>query len=372
MKILFVSIPENPAHLIPLIVLNGMAKKKGHSTEFLLSRKDKLAHKDTLEQLGVQASVVDYSNSISTEIAAYWQFEPDVVIDDFSLTTCYSVKLKPTPRISVLRTGTFPGYKPKKKHNSHSSGFEPVMDVLTYGLQPLNNVKDLFKADAYIVPGVCSIEIPPDLAANQSKYYFSGPLIMDDYAVEDSLKNFTEKNRERTIVYLTYGLAHKPPAQIVSCLTYLLEKNTAVITNVRNDSLRNAFLDTLYYSPFLPMHYVCQAADVIIHHCGCGAYHYPILHEKPWITLGTMRYDREDVALKLEELGLSTHLPAPEEEENFIERFQNIIEGILGENGRQRGERMNKIMRIKCEITKAQQAFDIDLVLSAAMENFKP
>lgn len=371
MKILFVSIPENPAHLIPLIVLNGMAKKKGYSTEFLLSRKDKLVHKDTLDLLGVQASEVDYNNSISTEMAAYWQFEPDVVIDDFSLTTCYTARLKPTPRISLLRTGTFPGYKPKKKHNVHSSGFEPVKDVLTYGSQPLNSVKDLFKADAYIVPGVSSIEIPPDLAANQSRYYYSGPLIMNDYAVEDALKDFAGKNKNRTIVYLTYGLAQKPPAQIVTCLTYMLEQNMAVITNVQNDALRNAFPDTLYYSPFLPMHYVCQAADVVIHHCGCGAYHYPILHEKPWITLGTMRYDREDVALKLEELDLSKHLPAPEEEENFVEHFKSSLEAILAESSQQRDKRMEKILRVKDEIIKTQQNFDIDRVLSAAMENFK-
>lgn len=218
-------------------------------------------------------------------------------------------------------------------------------------MQPLNNVKDLFKADAYIVPGVSSVEIPPELAANQSKYYYSGPLILDDYAVEGSLKDFTGKNKDRTIVYLTYGLAPPPPAQIIACLTYILEKNMAVITNVQNDALRDAFRDTLYYSPFLPMHYVCQAADVIIHHCGCGAYHYPILHEKPWITLGTMRYDREDVALKLEELGLSTHLPAPEEE-NFTEHFKSSLENILAESSGQRGERMEKIVRIKTRSSK--------------------
>jgi hypothetical protein len=111
---------------------------------------------------------------------------------------------------------------------------------------------------------------------------------------------------------------------------------------------------------------------VVIHHCGCAAYHYPILHEKPWITLGTMRYDREDVALRLEALGLSTHLPAPEEDADFGARFQAAFDAIQHADGAARRERGQKVAGIKNEIARTQRGFDFDQVLRAAVDNFRP
>jgi hypothetical protein len=55
-------------------------------------------------------------------------------------------------------------------------------------------------------------------------------------------------------------------------------------------------------------------------------YHYPLLNEKPTITLGTRSYDREDIALRLEELGVSKHVPSSFDNSDYLSIFKSYLE----------------------------------------------
>jgi hypothetical protein len=88
----------------------------------------------------------------------------------------------------------------------------------------------------------------------------------------------------------------------------------------------------IFYHPFFPLHFVSENVDLIIHHCGSGMYHYPLLHLKPAITLSTQCYDREDVALQLQDLHLSVHVPSPYDDSDYMKIFMGTIDKFENNN----------------------------------------
>jgi len=55
-------------------------------------------------------------------------------------------------------------------------------------------------------------------------------------------------------------------------------------------------------------------------------YHYPIMNRTPFLTIGTQCYDREDVAQKLQELGVSGHIPHPDDNPNYWNVFLEMMD----------------------------------------------
>src|SRR5690606_15579589 len=74
------------------------------------------------------------------------------------------------------------------------------------------------------------------------------------------------------------------------------------------------------------MHYVSSNADLIVHVAGSATYHYPILHGKPAITVGTRCRDREQIARTLNACGFSQHIPAPAEGDGFLAAFVDALD----------------------------------------------
>jgi UDP:flavonoid glycosyltransferase YjiC (YdhE family) len=114
------------------------------------------------------------------------------------------------------------------------------------------------------------------------------------------------------------------------------------------------------------MHLVSSHVDLMVHQCGSGTYHYPLLHNVPAITIGTQCYDREEVAVRLEELGASTHIPSPAECDDFVERFKRTVAEHLGESGARLQERRECLSRLKNEIEQTVAAFDFEGLLDRA------
>jgi hypothetical protein len=98
---------------------------------------------------------------------------------------------------------------------------------------------------------------------------------------------------------------------------------------------------------------------LIIHQCGSGIYHYPILHQKPTITIGTQCYDREAVALRLQQLQLSAHVPSSRDNIAYMDIFKSHIEAfeknILCDN--------SKLSEIQGEIYNTMLDFDMENVI---------
>jgi hypothetical protein len=252
------------------------------------------------------------------------------------------------------------------------------------GLAQPKRIEDLFDATLSVIPGVRSIEALPASIHEDPRYIFSGPLLIEDHHIEQmeralypaghdfmsraAIENFLNRNRGRRIVYVTFGNVAVPKPEARESIRRMLKSGVAVLSNARVENLSAAQTELFYHSAYFPMHLVCSAVDLVVHQCGSGTYHYPLLHEKPAVTVGSRCFDRDDVALRLRELGVSAHIADPKEEPMFVEKFMELIEAEFNRSGQDLVQRRKRIADLRAEIERAREAFRFEEVLRRAVE----
>ena len=384
MKVLFVPMMKGGlSHLLPLMALNKMLANTSIETAFLVPGEQH----SMLKERGVPFLNIDHQG-FRTEIPAYKKFAPDVVVDDASLTTAAATLFTGMPRVAIQRTGMFPGDVPRNPKHGHSMALSPAdlqkqWSALAHlGLPAPKVLSDLFRASYKIVPGIPSIEILPEALQNDPTYFFAGPLVMDDYLVGNisgkygfslstsknlsPLQEFFEKHRDRKRIYVTFGTVAKPTQEVRDCLQFLMDNDLAVVSNIKLDNLSEAHQALHYYAAYLPMHYVCSNVDVMVHHCGCGTYQYPVMHEVPSIVVGTQCFDRDDVGMRLEDLGTAVYLPGPQENQNFVSDFKRTIEQFFADSGRLIQEKKKNLAALNQEVARTVNNFNFESVLQKA------
>jgi hypothetical protein len=383
MRVLFV--PHHTAtipHGIPLLALNQKRLDPSVETTFLLPRPFHTIRR----AMGVNVLDIDHQG-LRTEMQAYGTYKPDVVVDDCSLSTGYAAALSGIPRVTILRTGTFPNYVPRNSRHRHSMEFDlqvRLPDVTFMGLAQPKRLEDLFDAALGVIPGVRSIEALPDSIREDPRYVFSGPLLVEDHHIEQmeralyppghdfmsraAIESFLNKNRGRRIIYVTFGNVAVPKPETRECIRRILKSGVAVLSNAKVESMSAAQTELFYHSAYFPMHFVCSTVDLVIHQCGSGTYHYPLIHEKPAITVGSRCFDRDDVALRLQELGVSEHIADPKDEPAFVEKFIKLVEAELNRSGQDLVQRRNRIADLRAEIENAREAFRFEEILRRAIE----
>lgn len=393
MKILFIPTTGGVglvSHLIPLMSLEAKLSHSDHDTAFLLPTEFHPLAKE------LKLNVVDMDHraqdGLRTEIVAYQKFKPDVVVDDASVYTYFVKQVAKKPRAAVQRTGMFPGAIPRSKTHVHSMGQNVNMKefemVKNFGLRVPRHFEDLFAAEMKIVPGIGEIEVLPQPLKNDPSYVFSGPLLLEDSQLEkvnkyyqqkkgtlilynpNHLNNFFDKNQKRFIVYFTFGNVARAKKPIFDAIRYLLDNEVAVITNINIGEVPEKQKELYLYSSFLPMHYVCSRVNLMIHHCGSGTYQYQILYQLPAITIGTGCWDREDVALRLQELEVSKHLPQPDQCEDFGLSFKNAFVSFFGSSGNLYNNARKKLFDLKEVSRRVMAAFNFREVLEQAVGKF--
>lgn len=389
MRVLFIPYGGSISHSIPLIALSRMLDKEDFKTSFLLPRgKHQLA-----ARLGLNVIDIDYlstwQNSFRTELRAYKLFSPDVVVDDTNSTTGLTTAFVKLPRVTIQRTGLFPGSVPCDPGYEFSIKFDmkQVPDMTFMGLPQPQKFSDFFNADYKIVPGIPSIEqLPPSLSSD-STYFFSGPLLLEDDLTEQvvdlsarangahsaegtlaALDRFFAEHAQRRKIYITFGTVAQAGPQILSCMRRLIRQKTAVVTSIPVEGLSAEEQKYCFYAPYLPMNYVCKNVDLMIHQCGSGTYHYPIIHRLPTITIGTRTYDRDGVARCLQKLGVSIHLKAPEELADFEEEFQSAIEQCYESNGALVAKARQRMAALNEEISRTAADFNLASILQKAVK----
>jgi UDP:flavonoid glycosyltransferase YjiC (YdhE family) len=388
MKVLFIPMGGRLAHLLPLVALNKMLANTSVETAFLVPRKQHAL----LRESGVEVLDIDHQG-FRSEIPAYKKYAPDVVVDDASLTTGAATLLTGVTRVAIQRTGMFPGDVPRNQKHGHSMAISTAdlkskwAGLAALGLPEPKVFSDLFYAPYKIVPGIPSIEVLPAALQNDPTYFFSGPLVMDDFLVNNlgsgnkirfslsdskdfaPLQKFFERNRERKRVYVTFGTVAKPTREIHDCLQFLIDNGISIVSSIKLDNLNEAQQELYYYATYLPMHYVCSNVDLVVHHCGSGTYQYPLMHEVPSIIVGTQCHDRDDVGMRLDELGTSIYLPGPNENENFVGDFKEAVEQYFEESGHFIKEKKKNLAALNQEIEYTVNDFDFKYVLQRAADS---
>ncbi|MCP4150221.1 MAG: hypothetical protein GY757_20910 [bacterium] len=393
MKILF--IPYNGGvvpHGIPLIALKNKLHRSEFETAFLFPSKYHRMGK----AIGLNVLDIDHAvgtNDFRTEMFAYGNFKPDIVVDDASPSTYFASRFEGIPRVAVRRTGMFTGGVPRNKDHKFTINFR-IDDYKPYeqlGLPVPQTWEGLFEGDISLVPGIKSVEVFPQSLRNSPTHVFAGPLVVEDQILETvnaslrdtemsgasqgfpEIEAFFELNKagNRPVVYITFGNVAEPTPAVVESLQYLLDNGMAVITNIYLENVAKHQQELYYYASFLPMHLVCSRADFMIHHCGSGTYQYAILYRLPTITIGTGFYDREDVAMRLEELGVNRHLPGSAEADDFCRAFKEKVADSIDPSCTWNREAKRKLTRVKEESDQTVRSFDFKKMLLEAAKRYK-
>ncbi len=343
------------SHQIPLYVLSQRYLKNSIDHTFLLPRKD---HVNFLNR---NSNVLDIDFDLNIDVKskkgsavlqlikkvekAVSQFSPDFIVEDNALMNAV-LSAHNIPIISVHRTGFFRSIHPSLRNSQHGHSMEkegnrqfnyiftcPPSDSHT---NKHNLSKEAFQlakqymlgAKTKLIPGVPSVEVLPSDIDKPESYFYTGPLLMKDNPsplLQQQIDTFFTYHQDRKKAFVTTGLIDR--SEVSFLIQHLLDRDYAVITTVPDVSF-DAKPHRLLYSPFLPLDMICSKVDLVVHHCGSGMYHYPLLHLKPTITIGTQCYDREDVALRLEQLGVSKHTPSPYDDALYLEKFIQHVDTL--------------------------------------------
>ncbi|MDQ3536102.1 MAG: hypothetical protein M3421_10805 [Bacteroidota bacterium] len=399
------------SHLIPLFVLNQryFRRMTNINNNFLLPQKlHKQYEEAEISVLPIDFALLDGSEPNGTiqedagkvKETQYRQFvnkvdsalkmsNADIVIDsNEALSTIIAEKNK-IPRISIHRTGLFrsidknlrnPAHIHSMEKTNYGKGFDAYLILnpkkklsklyskylrTTYLKDDVDYFMRYLDAKTKLIPGIPSIEILPDDIKNKDSYFYTGPLLIEDkpsQKLSQELSTFFEINKNKKTVFISTGLIDQDDIQ--EMVLYLLKEKYAVISS-RKLINSNDYKDQIYQNPFLSLNYICAKVNLVIHHCGSGMYHYPLLHQKPVITIGTQCYDREDVALRLQQLKLSRHVPSFRDDENYMEIFTDCVQAF------EKGELSDfeQLKKIKIEINQTMLDFDMDEVIDYTLKS---
>lgn len=399
MKILFVPV-GGKSHQIPLYVLykRYFSKRKDIISTFILPGSDHKIFKDqninVLDFDYTIPSVFDKSFILKTLTILFKREEeiiktycPDIIIESLAVQTAVICARYEIPRISIQRTGLFRSSDPLTRNSNHSHSFEKhqvtgqkkkamlfkepdsqntdYIDFTNeaYFLGQLIGNNSFVKAKTKLIPAISRIEKLPPIK-NVESYFYCGPLNAKDNPtklLKERLIEFFELNTKREKVFVTTGLVEKQ--DISEIISFLLQKGYAVVSTVpyQNPNVKHS---RLFFNSTLPLNLVCSAVDLVVHHCGSGMYHYPLLNMKPTITIGTQCYDREEVALQLEALGISAHTPSPQDDPQYLEVFKAHVErfekGSLCD--------FDKLEKIREEIIDTMLSFDVEKVINYTLD----
>lgn len=341
------------SHLLPLYVLQQkyLRSNTDVANQFLVNSNSQ----SFLMLQGIQCVPVNYAfdeslwisnnysklkqQQIEMEDQAYNIVKPSLIIEDTAFFTPLIAEKNHLPRISIQRTGNFRSIdqrfrNPKHVHSlqkgsnidksvsfsdSHTSKATISTDLDLFFLQ------QYAKPKAKIIPGIATIECLPENIENRESYFYSGPLVVFDKPSKNltiRLDEFLNNNKHKPIVFITTGTIDRTP--VGKFIEFFVKRGYAVITTY-NCEINEKYKQEIFYNKLLPLHYICGISNLVIHQCGSGMYHYPIMNRVSSLTLGTQCYDREDIALRLQELGVSGHIPHPDDNADYWNFFLEMV-----------------------------------------------
>jgi hypothetical protein len=380
------------SHLIPLYVLQQRYLKNyiEINNQFLVDN----SSREFFKLQRIQCVPLDYAlnenlivsnNSfmfkeyvVEIQKRAYDLVKPLVIIEDTACLTPLIAEKNNIPRISIQRTGIFRSIDKCGRNANHLHSLqkgnnigESVSFSNIYNSEVSKNndpdfcfLQQYAKPKGKIIPGISTIERLPENIEDRESYFYSGPLLVKDKPSKDlsnRLDEFLNFNKQKPIVFITTGTIDRTP--IGNFIEFFVKRNYAVITTCHCE-INEAYKREVFYNKLLPLNYICGISNLVIHQCGSGMYHYPIMNRVPSLTMGTQCYDREDIALRLEALGVSGHIPHPDDNPNYWNIFLEMIDRFE-KNTLIDFDMMNKL---KIEINETMSNFDMGKVIQHALK----
>ncbi len=343
------------SHLLPLYVLHHkhIKHQAGVNNYFLVNNN----WQRFLEMQGVGCVPIDYFDNealqqvshnqvkaasyvVEKQKEAYDKVKPALIIEDTAFSSPLIAEKNNVPRISIQRTGMFRSIDERYRNSTHVHSMQKgdgidrsafvssanATEVANFSAEDSHYLEKYMQPKAKIIPGIPSIERLPEDIEDRYSYFYAGPLFVKDKPsknLTDRLDEFLMINKQKQIVFITTGTVDKTP--IEKYIEFFVKRNYAVITTC-DCEINQVYTQAIFYNKLLPLHHICKISNLVIHQCGSGMYHYPIMNRAPFLTLGTQCFDREDVAQRLQELGVSGHIPHPDDNPEHWHIFVELVD----------------------------------------------
>ena len=252
-------------------------------------------------------------------------YRPDVTVCDWSRALWLALQAwRPACRVSILRCELLYGYERRNPLIPAKFPFETVglldrvNDCLSQlGLDRLTDWRELCRAEIIVVPSIPEIDPLPEGVRDhypESTFVYTGPLLLQiGSPTPASLREWIASCRRRgaPIILVTLGTAWE--TKMYTALADCLERTDFAAIMVVPDDGERQRLERRNGSRFqvvglTDLRDLAERVDLVVHHCGHGTLHTVLLAGKPSLTLTSGQYDREDNALRLEDLDCGRHL----------------------------------------------------------------
>jgi UDP:flavonoid glycosyltransferase YjiC (YdhE family) len=251
--------------------------------------------------------------------------QPDVTICDWSKDLWLALQAwRPTCRVSILRCELLFGYQRRNLFLPDKFPFETVglLDWLNdclfqVGLESIADWRDLCRAEIIVLPSIPELDpLPAGIRDHypESTFVYTGPLLLQvGSPTPESLREWIASCQREGAPVVLVTLGTTWGANIYTILADCLERTEFAVIMVIPEDHERHHLEQRNGPRFqavglTDLRDLAEHVDLVVHHCGHGTLQTALLVGKPSLTLPSGEYDREDNALRLEDLGCGRHL----------------------------------------------------------------
>ena len=289
--------------------------------------------------------------AVAVMIELIREYDPDITVCDWQHDLWLAQRtLPPRCRVSILRCEQFLGYQRRSPFLPDSFGLgsplpanAPENTLLRLFKEPLlEDRRALYRTEAIVVPSLPELDPPPphpEQAYPDSVFVYTGPLqapCFDRPAPEVQAWTARERQGGRRVLLVTAGTVARGTDLLLALARAMARAPFSCVMAVANDETQRRLSEVeaphLLVVAGAALRDLVAACDLVVHHCGHGTLQTVLQAGKPSITLPSYEYDREDNALRLEDLGCGIHLSdAFYRRDLDMDLLAGTIEQVLGD-----------------------------------------
>ena len=253
------------------------------------------------------------------------EVSPDISICDWMKPFDLAVRLCNIKcRVSIIRAEQIVGYEiinkqlPKKFQTDTQIDIEKnnaLLDKLK--LSKIQDSREILIGDINIIPSIPELDVIPQplpMVYRNTVVEHVGPLFLDLNFSTIHIKDWInqQKNSKRKIILVTLGTVYGDTFIYYWLLNSICNlENVSILLVIPNKYYHQWILkeftsqENVIITDFVNLQEVLEYIDLCIHHCGHGLALTCLLSGTPSITIPTNEYDREDNAVRLEQMGVN-------------------------------------------------------------------
>jgi UDP:flavonoid glycosyltransferase YjiC (YdhE family) len=310
-------------HAIPALRLTLELQAAGHQALAI----DGGQMVDLFERHGIETTripQIPFEEQVRKVRSLLETYQPDVTICDWNEQLWYALcSWRPKCRVSILRCEGFLGYERRNPFLVDKFGYDSDLEtsmmnrrLRQLGVDPVADSRELYAGEVMVLPSIPQIDPLPDRVGESypsADFVYTGPLLFrDGPPCSEFLKEWLSARRQEGVPIVLVTLGTVWGKRVYKMLADSLERTEyAVVMVVPNDerfSLERRNGTRLQVTGFVNLLDLAERVDIIMHHCGHATLHTALIAGKASITLPSGEYDREDNALRLEDLSCGKHL----------------------------------------------------------------